>query len=866
MVFRNSALTLLVLSTIPLAGCQSQEERAQSFYERGMKLVAEHNEAKAALEYRNAVRLKRDFIEAWKALAEIDQANKDWRGAIMDLRTIVELRPDDVSDRLKLGKLLLLTASTNEALDLAKAGLDRDDRNAGLHALRAAVSLKLNDRAGAIREAQIALQIDHANADALMVLAVDRLEGGDSKGALSLLEDASFAENDNVSLQLLKIKLFEQTGDFNNVEAILKKLVDQNPRELGYRKLLANFYAEQHRIDDGEAEMRAFATANPSDSAAALELVRFLFKTKGAPAEARNELNNRIKAGGDIFPFKMALADMDFTEGDITACKQLLQELIGNAGTPERVQMAKIALARMYVSRREFDLAETLTNDILQQDSHNASVLTIRAIVHLERSQPDAAVPDLVAALAYRPRSVELMSLLATAYERSGLTELADKQFADATRASAFDPRIAGEYASFLERRGGFARAEEILVELMKRQPENIQVMSALAQLRLARRNWSGAQEIAESLRRKNESGSADQILGEALIGQGQYADAIAPLKKAYQANPDGAQPINALISAFLKANRKDEALSFLNSVVAKRPGSTNALVLLGSMQLANGEVDRAIASYSDAIRAQPKDPIGYQALADLYQHQKNYDKAVSIVRKAVQEQPDLTVLHLTLANALEQNGDYDSAISQYESVLDKQPGNLVAANNLASLLLDRRTDGASLQRAQSIAAMLRKSQVPQFKDTLGWAKYRQGDYVAAASLCEEAVAVLPDQALVRYHLGMAYAALSQTDKASEQLKKALELAPTGPVAEAIRITLKKITIQQPIVIWASWRALTNDPSLADIRLHYRLPVCKETALYPARQRLRGLLTTLKSRDAAVRKSPTAFAKGTNDN
>ncbi len=135
---------------------------------------------------------------------------------------------------------------------------------------------------------------------------------------------------------------------------------------------------------------------------------------------------------------------------------------------------------------------------------------------------------------------------------------------------------------------------------------------------------------------------------------------------------------------------------------------------------------------------------------------------------------------------------DYDAAISEYELLLDKQPGNLIAANNLASLLLDRRTDEASLKKAQSLAAILRKSQIPQFKDTLGWASYQLGDYRTAVSLSEEAVAALPDQAAVRYHLGMGYIATSQLAKAAEQLNKALELIPNDELAKKIRTELKK--------------------------------------------------------------------------
>lgn len=120
------------------------------------------------------------------------------------------------------------------------------------------------------------------------------------------------------------------------------------------------------------------------------------------------------------------------------------------------------------------------------------------------------------------------------------------------------------------------------------------------------------------------------------------------------------------------------------------------------------------------------------------------------------------------------------------------EPGNLIAANNLASLLLDHRTDSASLKKAQSLAAFLRKSEIPQFKDTLAWASYQQGDYRTALSLSEQAAAGLPDQAAVRYHLGMSYIATGQLSKASEQLKKALELASNTQLTEQIRSALKR--------------------------------------------------------------------------
>jgi tetratricopeptide (TPR) repeat protein len=106
--------------------------------------------------------------------------------------------------------------------------------------------------------------------------------------------------------------------------------------------------------------------------------------------------------------------------------------------------------------------------------------------------------------------------------------------------------------------------------------------------------------------------------------------------------------------------------------------------------------------------------------------------------------------------------------------------------------MTDRRTDQASLERAQSIAAVLQKSPVPQFKDTLGWISYRRGDYGNAVPLLEQAAAELPNRAVVHYHLGMAYSATKQVDKAVEQFNAALNQTPDPELKAKIQAAIKK--------------------------------------------------------------------------
>ena len=198
---------------------------------------------------------------------------------------------------------MLYGGATDEALKLVNGLEEADNSNANAHALKAAILFKLKDNGGAVREAQTALSIDPNNVDAMIILAADRLKSGDPNGALQILNSGPVAHIAGLGVELFRIKIFEQLGDLPQVEALLKKLVDLYPQEVAFRRQLVKFYVDQHRPNDAESELRAIVAADAKSSAALLDLVRFLYVTKG-PAPARSELVTRINAGGDAFTIR----------------------------------------------------------------------------------------------------------------------------------------------------------------------------------------------------------------------------------------------------------------------------------------------------------------------------------------------------------------------------------------------------------------------------------------------------------------------------------------------------------------------------------------------------------------------------------
>jgi len=769
---------LAMASLVVLAGCGSPEQRAQDYYARGMALIEKGDDLAARLELLNAVKYKSDKVEVWRALAGIDERTKA-QSLFLDIRRIVELDPNDLDARMRLASMMVTGGAPEAAWKVMEAAREGDTPNAALHALKAAILARTNDKSGALREAERAIAIDPANVDAAVYVAASKFADGDADGALKMLDSLHPDAKEATRVATAKIQVLLRKGDLRQVETLLRQLIAQDKDPL-YRNQLIQILVAQKRFDDAEKEFRARAEADPSDTKAGLELIRFLAATRGADA-ARTEFDRRLAGGGDVFDYQVARAEFDATQGKADEAVKALAALAKDASTAARKTAAQLKLAEIEAGRSRAAAAEPVLNEILAADRRNAGALKLRASLAIAKGQLDSAVADLREALNDQPKSADLLVLLAAAYERGGKVELAERQFADAVKSSSFDPAVTLQYVAFLRRRGDLAHAEEILAEANGRTPGNAQLLASLAQIRLNRKNWAGALALADAIgAAAGDRALADEIRAAALAGEDKIDESIAAMEKAHQEAPDAVQPVVALVSAYVKQGQADKADGLLQEMNRRFPGNAQLLVLTGQTMLALHRDDDAERSLKAAVAQKPKDPVGYTALYELYSRQKKFDAAEDIIQAGLQAVPGNINFRLALGSLKIQKGDHEAAIAIYEQLLKDQPNSPIAVNNLVSLLLDYRTDKESLDRALALSDALKNADVAQFQDTLGWAQYKRGDYKAAVTLLEKAAAKLPNSAAVRYHLGESYQADGAPEKASEAFKVALALEPDG--------------------------------------------------------------------------------------
>lgn len=791
---RYLAATLLVAMSLGLVGCSSPEEKVTAFYTKGQSYLAEGNHVKARLEFQNALQINPNSVPALFGMANIAERQSDWQRAHGLLSKVVELDPQHVEAHIRLGKLLLAGGVMDKALAQSEIVQSLSPDTADALALRAAVMFKLNDNKAAVDLAQKALARNAKHVDALVVLASERLGADDAPGAIAFLDRALEGNERDVALQLIKVQALEKMARLDGAEEIFKKLIDFYPDNKVFRHILAQFYLMHGKRDLAEAQYRAVVKANPKDTEAKLDVVNFLDRTQGQDAAAA-ELAALIKAEPKAHDLKLNLASMRLQQNKRDEAQALWREVMAQAGDDAPGLRARGALATDLLAQGKKAEGTQLVDEILTKDARNEQGLLLRAGLAMDERRLDDAVADLRTILRDVPSSARAHALLARAHEMQGAKDLAQDHYARAAQAGKYEPAFAMPYAEFLMRTGKARQVEDVLRETLRVAPRHLPAYRVLAQSYLSTGNLVGAQNVADQVAKLGDQAvAANQLQGVVAAARNQFDSSIASFKKAYELSPNDVQPMVALVRTYLRAGKLKEAQNFVQSVVSASPDNVPARLLQAQLALQAGNRGAAREGFEAVLARDPKHTAAQLGLSNVLVAENKLDEAQQVLERALKAQPDDQGLRLARAGLLEQANKLDDAIALYEQLHKEQPNADVVVNNLASLLADHRSDAASHKRAFELAQRLKDSNIPQFKDTVGWTHHLAGKHAEAAKWLRQATAEMPGLPSVHFHLGMTELALNNTGAARKSLERALELAAKGaPFAQQ---ELAKKTLQ----------------------------------------------------------------------
>ncbi len=784
-------ITLLLLTLLAgVAGCGGGEARKARAMERGQELLAERDYAKARVEFRNALQIDPKNAEARTLLGETAEALGDFEEAVNNYRYALALDENQVKARARLGRMMVFGGVPDQALEIIEPGLVKDPNSADLLAVRAAVHLQKGESDAARKDAEAALAAQPNHSDATAVLATLLWREDRRDETLAMLDKTIKASPDDLVLRQIYAQLLLTAEKSDLAEVQLKEIVRLEPGIPGHRYRLAQLQASRQKTDEAIATLRDAVEAKPEDVDAKIALATLIAAQKSFD-QAEKELLGFVKASPKDLDLRLGVARFYEMNGKLEQGEAMYREVMKDAGDKTAGVTARTRIASILIRSGKPEEGAKLVDEVLATNPSDADALVMRAQLAIQGGNPEDAITDLRTALRDQPTNLLLIAQLAQAYIRSGNMALAEQTLRQAMQASPRDAKTRLALAQFLVNKGEADKARPVLEQLVRDDPNNMEALEGYAKLMLMLKDPSAALQAAATLQTLlPKSATGFNLAGIAQQALERTDEARKSFEAGLAADPTAFEPLVALSQLDVAAGNAAQALARIDVRIATQPDDARLHNLRGDLLAAMRRLPDAEASYVAASKLQPAWSQPYRGQASALVAAGQTDRAIEVLKIALGSTGNSAEIALDLGTLYTTQNRPDAAAVVYDRVLERDPNNLIAANNLAMILVTNRSDAASLERAGKLAERLANSDNPAFLDTYGWVLFKQGRYDDAVAPLAKAVAKVPQSQEIRYHLGMAQLKAGKIAEARASLEAAVKGGQNYPGKDEARAAL----------------------------------------------------------------------------
>ena len=565
------------------------------------------------------------------------------------------------------------------------------------------------------------------------------------------IDDGKYDEAINLMKELLTLNSrdIEARRKLEEAEALKRRYGGNDGARTVQQNLdLAKRWIDSGRYDDAIILLESILKKDPNNKEAQALLKKAMDRKNGIDPEKKQAERNskmdmvdRLLKNGE-YDKAIALLNQILAENpDDGEAKNLLNQATSEKKARDAENARKIDDARKALANGNYDDAIAALNEILKNDPNNAAAKNLLNQALAEKSRADEErkakiqeakkdiasgdIDDAIAALqkilAENPDDAEARSLLNQALNDKAKAEAEKK--AEAERNSKLD-----EARRALEN-GDYDKAQKILDELLKANPDDPEAKRLLNQAKDAKKD--AALKEAEEALKNGDYEKAQKILNELLKDNPNDGDTKSLMNQMVQekarAETERQKKLDEAREA-IKNGDYEKAQKILNELLKDNPDDVTAKSLL---DLAAKE-----KAAKEAIR-QNKIRQAQEALRN-----GDYGKAEQILNSLLDENPDDTQAKNLLKqtqdakakaeadrqaklkeaeNAIK-NGDYGKAEQILGSLLKNNPGDSDAKN-----LLKQAQDGKAKKEAE------RQSKLKEAENAI-----KNGDYDKAQKILNE--------------------------------------------------------------------------------------------------------------------------------
>ena len=758
---RSAAVRLLLFCCLLTAftGCSRDPNvRKQKYFDSGEKYFAEAKYREAAIQYANALQFDTRFAQAHFQLGQAYLKLGDSQRAFSELSRTVELAPDNYKAHTDLANLLDAVRNPDGSANIdylkqAKTHLDvlkeKLPNSPETHEAWANYYSAQNNGTAAMQEMQQAIALDPNRSESYLLLAL--LQVGAN------LPDPA--------------------------EVNFKKAIAADPKALNAELALGGFYQSHNRLPEAELQYRHAIEVHPKNAAPRAALVRLLMQ-EGKKDEAGAFLRQTKKDLSDNPDGYRMLGDFYFASGDLDKAVAEYASLYSDHSKDLQVKKNYIQLL---ILKDRMDDAAKLNDEILKSNPHDVEGLVYKGEGQLRKHDTAGAVDSFQKAIRNDADNAIAHYQLGIAYSQRNDLGRAEGEWREAVRIRPDLTDAQRALAALAISRGEVDAVLQIAQHIITSQPYSPDGYLLKGMADLSRQRYADAEQDAEEAQKRAPQSPGPCVqLGTVHLAQKQFADAEKSYRDALDKDPSSSDGLDGLMNTYFAEKQYDNAIAAAHAQIAKSPNNSNFYDLLGTA-LFNAKKDYPGAENAlrKAIDLDNGNIDALEKLGKVQVQEGSADQALALYLQSIKSSPREVRFYILAGELYEAKQNWDQAKVMYQQALSISPDHPLASNNLAYVMLER---GGNVDVAMGMAQTARRGMPnsPNAADTLGWAYYHKGVYHSAISQFQEALRLnekvgAPDDAVLHYHLGLAYERANQTALARQQLEKAVRLSPNNP-------------------------------------------------------------------------------------
>ena len=764
LIFYTRLLAVAALCGVLLVSCTSQSR--QRHLDRGEEYLQKRKFHEALMEFRAASEIDKNSAQAHWGMARAHENLAQFNETVENLRKAVELDPDNLEAKAKLGNYFLVFQPPlfHETEKIIEQIFSQDPNFVEGHILKASLFAAQNKP-----ETEVLEVLKHA-----ISLAPNRTES-----YLSLS------------------RYFMRRERRAEAENAIQKGIEVNPNAaLGYIEY-GRFLTFTERTEEAEAQYQKAVGAEPG-SIEAREAIAQFYLLRRQIEKAEQAYKELVQIQENSPESRMSLGDFYAAVGRETEAIEIFNAILTDA--PEYAR-ARYRLAEIYLDRKELEKVAAEVEKLLSVNDGDVEALMLRARARMQENKTEEAVKDLEEILKKQPSLRNALFYMAQARLALGQVSEARAFIGDLEKyhPNYLRTRILKIQAGFSEGmpEAALREANQLIETLRNSVPnaentaqglEELRVRAitsrGLANLELGRLAQAKA-DLEEIVRLSPNSTAAMVNLAKVFIVEGNLAEAQNLYEKALNADAKNFDALNGLVSVLKRQGNFAAAHERIGQAFqTNQPDVLPALHFLkAEIFTAEKNAPAAEAELKKAIELDINYLPAYSAYAAILIERNQTAEAIAQYKTIVEKKPSAAVY--ALLGILEEAGNnFAEAEKHYRKALELTPDLPIAANNLAWLIAENNQGNLDEALRLAHSAVNRNSGAAPFYDTLGWIYFKKGLFMPAIEHLKKAVVLDEAEAgrtgqkanpAYRLRLGTAMASAGDKENARREVAFALE-------------------------------------------------------------------------------------------